>query len=105
MLGTHLLFTNLIADDKEFVQSKQGRSPELDAARNEMICCRYYFYLTFSLMRYDAIIDTLSSEFFLSNTRVVAILKKHIATIKNLRVNNVTRTELAKKYPNWNWTI
>lgn len=102
MIGSRNLFTEILETEQPSSTGK-GRSAELDALRNELIYTRYFFYLQYSDKRYEAIILALSKEFFLSQFRVVAILKKNLDGIKALRSSCPSRSALSKKYPNWNW--
>ncbi|MBS1740712.1 MAG: hypothetical protein JST88_09245 [Bacteroidetes bacterium] len=102
MIGARTLFTDIVTEET-FPSVSKGRSATLDAARNELLCHRYYYYLTFTDKRYEAIVTTLSDEFFLSNITIVEILKRYISTLQRLRNEKIGKTILAKKYPHFSW--
>lgn len=102
MIGARSLFADIVTEETVPSVSK-GRSATLDAARNELLCHRYYYYLTFSDKRYEAIVNTLSDEFFLSTITIVEILKRYLTTLQRLRQDKTGKATLAKKYPHFSW--
>ena len=67
-----------ITQDSEFKSASstlsKGRNAELIERRNKCLLCRFYFYAKEKKLRYEDIIDLLSSEFFLSQRTVTTII-------------------------------
>ena len=103
MLGERTLFYEPPVTTQEVPLASKGRSAVLDAARNELICHRYYYYHSFFDKRYDSIISTLSEEFFLAGITIVEILKRNISTLQKLRTEKTAKSAIAKRYPHFNW--
>lgn len=65
----------------------RGRNKELIAARNEKIAQRWYYWTEKQRLRFDDALTILSKqEFFLSEDRIMAILRGHIKTHPNPQI-------------------
>lgn len=84
-------------------QEGKGRSPDLNARRDELILYRYFFYGANTPYRYDLIISTLSEEFFLSERRIQDIISTHAILLRQLRQKPPVLTQLKEKYPHLIW--
>ena len=84
---------------------KKGRSAALDSLRNNLIVDRYYFYGTFTEKRYAVILDRLCEEFFLSESRITAILNKNYDTLLQLKEEAPAKSAFKRKWSFYNWDI
>jgi len=98
------LFTDLFTD-LPAPRQRKGRSNELHARRNEAIADRYYFYGSYLNIRYEKVIQTLADEFFLSVYTVPEIITQQLAHIQKNKKNQVPVKELARKWPQFSWTV
>ena len=106
MRGQRSLFTNLFPalTEEEKKTDGKGRNPELMAARNQCLCARYYFYVTYhSSLRYEAIIKLLSAEFFISAIRVVEVLAEEASALQRMRTAKPERRWFAAQWPDRHW--
>lgn len=56
----------------------RGRNKDLIAKRDEMLCRRYYYWTEVQRLRFDDALKILSEqEFFLSEERILSILRLH----------------------------
>jgi hypothetical protein len=81
--------------------SKCGRSLELIRLRNECLIARYYFLSEIKRVRFDDVTAKLSCAFFLSVSRVMAIISSHTALFDEMKGS--TARQLAKRWPDYNW--
>lgn len=84
-------------------QEGKGRCPELNTKRDELILMRYYFYGTYTPYRYDLILQTLSSEFFLSERRITDIIAQYAILLKGLRKEQPSIAYMRQQYPHLIW--
>lgn len=54
----------------------QGRDKQLIRERNEALCRRYYYWTEAQSVRFDRALKILSKEFFLSEERIMAIIRE-----------------------------
>ena len=64
--------------------AKKGRSKVLNDKRNDALFCRYYFYSKFTKMKYECVIEILSSEFYLSQATTAELIGANISKLKEL---------------------
>lgn len=84
-------------------QEGKGRSPQLNAKRDELLVNRYFFYGAYTPYRYEKIIAELSSEFFLAERRITDIISSHSDILRKLRDDRPSPIALKKKYPHLVW--
>lgn len=59
----------------------KGRDKELIKLRDEALCCRYYYWTERQRLRFDDALKILSErEFFISEERIMAIIRRMIRT-------------------------
>ncbi len=87
-LKNHLFQTNLKADAAlkygiklyfciKYIDSMaKGRDKQLIRERNEALCRRYYYWTEAQSVRFDRALKILSKEFFLSEERIMAIIRE-----------------------------
>ena len=69
---------------KIFAMAK-GRNKHLIEKRNEALCRRYYYWTEVQRLRFDDALRILSEqEFFLSEERILSIIRENIAKLKDV---------------------
>lgn len=104
MRGQRTLFSDFQNTAVEEVATK-GRSKNLDARRNELLCARYSYYtLYFPLYGYEAIIELkLQNEFYLSPSRITDILQENVHQVSRVRKEKPAISWFRNKWPAWAW--
>ena len=65
--------------------TKKGRSQELIAKRDAMLCRRYHYWTEIARRRFDDTLKLLSEEeFFLSEERILVILRRNSNLLQKL---------------------
>jgi hypothetical protein len=95
------LFDETIAE----VQQKKGRSIDFHNSRNSALVDRFYFYSIFSELRYEAILERLSSEFYISPSTIVGLLNDRYEQVTVNKSNQVSVNQLKKKHPHLIWEL
>lgn len=90
-----------ILEEKE----KKGRSKKLLEARNMLLISRYWFYINYSKLRFEKIMNCLEEEFFLSSARISDIISQDDKIIMNLRNEKPSIKTLSELYPFFKWKI
>ena len=60
----------------------KGRDKQLIRERNEALCRRYYYWTEAQSVRFDRALKILSKEFFLSEERIMAIIRERSKSIR-----------------------
>lgn len=81
--------------------SKCGRSNELIKLRDECLIARYYYLSEIKRVRFDDVTAKLSCAFFLSVSRIMAIISANPTTFDNMK--GTTQKQLAKRWPDFDW--
>lgn len=69
-----------------------GRSKELIAKRDEALCRRYYFWTEVQRLRFDDALKVLSEkEFFISEARIMAIIRNSCKSISDIAITPVPK--------------
>jgi hypothetical protein len=85
MKGVNTLFNDIFIDKTEPEKQRKGRSESLYILRNECLLDRFFFYGKLTDKRYDVIVRTLSTEFFISEVTIPKVIDENynkLATIK-----------------------
>ena len=70
---------------KNPLMTKKGRSQELIAKRDAMLCRRYHYWTEIARRRFDDTLKILSEEeFFLSEERILVILRRNSNLLQKL---------------------
>lgn len=70
----------------------KGRSKSLIEKRDEALCRRYYFWTEVQRLRFDDALKQLSeNEFFLSEERIMAIIRNNCKKITDVVINPVPK--------------
>lgn len=66
----------------------KGRDRELIEKRDEALCRRYYYWTEIERLRFDDALTVLSQkEFFLSEQRIMAIIRNNVKKMKMKDIN------------------
>lgn len=72
----------------------KGRSKELIKKRNEALCRRYYYWTEVQRLRFDDTLKVLSEqEFFISEERIMAIIREHYTTSREMIAQTLLKTK------------
>ena len=82
---------------------KRGRNIELIDKRNECLLHRYYFYSKVLKLKYEDVITTLTTEFFISGRTITDITLSESDYLTELFKKKYTAKELEKKFRFLNW--
>lgn len=82
-------------------ESKCGRSLQLITLRNECLIARYYFLSEIKRVRFDDVTAKLSGTFFLSVSRVMAIISANTELFDSMKGSSAR--QMAKRWPDYNW--
>ena len=76
---------------------KKGRSTELLEKRDEMLCRRYYYWTEVQRLRFDDALRVLSNEeFFLSEERIMQIIRARIKELKDIAGRPVPKVKVPR---------
>jgi hypothetical protein len=105
MIGQQSIFSDILPTLQKPKAEGIGRSKVLITQRNTKLIYRYYYYVKLQPHRldYSYIIDTISTEMDLSDYRTIIILQQNHAELKTILAQELTKKELAKKYPFLSW--
>lgn len=80
--------------------SRRGRNKELIRKRDEQLCRRYYYWTEKQRLRFDDALRILSEqEFFISEERIMAIIRRHCHELKDIDVNPVPKVKKPRLTP------
>lgn len=99
MRGQQVLFEQVFTSAPELTVSKQGRSEELHARRNEMLVDRFYYYGKFTDKRYEGILETLRDEFCIEKFTIQERIHECYDQLLMLK----QKTDLSAKYFKEKW--
>ena len=102
--GSRKLFSD---HNKISPEGGKGRSKRLISDRDKAMVYRYHYYSKFTQMRYSAIIEELSKEFYISAITISEILTKaeNIRNLEKLKNEKVKIAVLRTLYPHLNWIV
>lgn len=110
MRGTRTLFTSLFTEYQTNVQTatppeRKGRSEILISKRNELLICRYFYYVKIVGKKYPAALSALEAEFFIATRTMIDLLNEQSALLKKLNEQRPSAKELQERFPAFNWTV
>ena len=80
--------------------SRRGRNKELIRKRDEQLCRRYYYWTEKERIRFDDALRILSEkEFFISEERIMAIIRRHCHELKYIDVKPVPKVKKPRLTP------
>ena len=75
----------------------KGRDKRLIERRNEALCRRYYYWTEKQRLRFDDTLKILSEdEFFISEERIMAIIREYHGRIKDIAIKPVPKVKKPK---------
>lgn len=99
--GSNTLFSDIFEDAPVKPFQRKGR--ELNAKRNECLVDRYYYYGKFEQWRYSYILDTLSTQFFISTITIAEAIEDNFDQLAALKRDKPQPAYFKKKYPHLVW--
>ena len=80
--------------------SRRGRNKELIRKHDEQLCRRYYYWTEKERIRFDDALRILSEkEFFISEERIMAIIRRHCHELKDIDVKPVPKVKKPRLTP------
>lgn len=80
--------------------SKRGRNKDLIRKRDEHLCRRYYYWTEKQRLRFDDALRILSEqEFFISEQRIIAIIRKMCHEMKDIELKPVPKVKTPRLNP------
>lgn len=74
--------------------SRKGRNKELIRKRDEQLCRRYYYWTEKQRLRFDDALRILSEqEFFLSEERIMAIIRRKVGELEAIGLKPVPKVK------------
>lgn len=75
----------------------KGRNKELIAKRNEALLRRYYYWTEVQRLRFDDALKILSEqEFFISEERIMAIIRENCRSLPDIVVKPVPKVKVPR---------
>ncbi|MCH3995028.1 MAG: transposase [Prevotella sp.] len=75
----------------------RGRNKELIKQRDEALCRRYYYWTEVQRLRFDDALKVLSEkEFFISEERIMAIIRKKVGELADIAIRPVPKVKKPK---------
>lgn len=71
--------------------------------RDVLLAYRFYWYYAIKGMNYEKTVAELEREFFISQRTITDKLTEHQPLLKDIKNNNITTKQLAKRYPWFMW--
>lgn len=72
----------------------KGRNKDLIEKRDEALCRRYHYWTEIERLRFDDALVVLSQkEFFISEERIMAIIRKKCREIKDIQIRPVPKVK------------
>jgi hypothetical protein len=100
MIGQKKLYDAYMTAPSE---GHRGRSRMLVMSRNRLLAARFYHFMHHRRLRYDDILSSLQSEFFLSEKRIVSCLNETKELIDELMEGQPEARELRREFPWFVW--
>jgi hypothetical protein len=109
MKGHQSIYQSLFADENsvstvaDTAPERKGRSEALKAKQNELIVARYYYYIKIQGRQYEATLELLQAEIFLSTYTLVDIIKKNAHQLRLLKTAQPDVKWFRSRYPFLTW--
>lgn len=105
--GHQSIYNALLFDDQPAPQLKvverKGRSNALKEKQNELIVCRYWYYVKLKRKNYPDTLNELENEIFLAQLTIVRILQANDKLLKEFQETKPNEKYFQKKYPFFVW--
>lgn len=98
-------FKNIFTEteEKQDAKPKKGRNSDLYSKRNECLIDRYFFYGSFTALRYEVIVETLSAEFWLTEGTIPRLVEDHLDRLIEMKKAKPSKQYFQKKWPHLVW--
>jgi len=108
MKGSRSIYQTLFTDDaapaaERTFTLRRGRSEALKTAQNELIICRYYYFVKIKEKQYEKALEQLEQEIYLSQFTIIKIISRESAHLKMLQQAKPDIRYFEKKYGWINW--
>lgn len=107
MRGSRTIFASLFQEEHtevlETAPDRKGRSEALVAKRNELLICRYYYYIKIVGTQYHVTFTLLEKEFFLTERTMIDMLARNSGILKHLHSTKPTLKYFRDKYHWMSW--
>ena len=97
------LFKKEFEKNTSNAKSTKGRNIKMLSLRNECLADRYYYYGNYTDKRFDAIIEQLSEEFFLSCETINDIIQDKGPYLRVLKKEQPSLYYFQHKWPHYKW--
>lgn len=106
--GHRSIFTSLFPEETKNTDvleapERRGRSEMLILQRNELLISRYYFYAKMQGYQYQASLDIVGAELFLTERTVVDIIQKNRDLLKHINSSKPEVKVFKAKFPFMVW--
>lgn len=88
---------------KQIVVERKGRSEKLLEKRDELIVCRYWYYMKIIRKNYPDTLTELENETFLAQITITRIVQAHHPMMKSFQETKPGVNYFKKKYPFMVW--
>lgn len=82
---------------------RKGRSEELINRRNELLICRYYYYVKMKGRQYEPALSALETELFISQRTIIDTVQRNAELLKQLFTTRPEISYFRTKYPWLTW--
>lgn len=107
MRGQFTIFNSLLEDEQPqetlYVPERKGRSEHLVNKRNELLICRYYYYVKILGRQYPVTIKALEDEVFLTGRTIIDTIAKNHELLKQLHTTKPEPKYFKTKFPFIMW--
>lgn len=101
--GSKLYIEMASTNKKKAKRNKYAAGVYNTQERNKKLYHRFYYHVVLKRCNQVDVIEALTKEFSISEITVLEIISKGAASIKNIRSDAPTKTELEKMFPFFNW--
>lgn len=82
---------------------RRGRSEALVIKRNELLLHRYYYYIKIKGRQYQATLEMLENEVYLTQRTIVDAMQRNSPMLKDLNAIKPDLKYFKEKFPFMNW--
>lgn len=106
MRGSRTIFNSLFQEEEviEMAPERKGRSEALILKRNELLICRYYYYVKIVGNQYHTTLAILEKEFFLTERTMIDMLSRNSGILKHLQTTKPSLKYFRDKFPWMAWS-
>lgn len=105
--GHRSIYNAVLFDDQPApamkVVERKGRSNSLKEKQNELIVCRYWYYIKLKRRTYPDTLELLENEIFLAQLTIIRIIQANDVLLKSFQETKPNEKFFQKKYPYIVW--